>query len=85
MPTYTYQCQRCGNTFDEILPIARMHEPEQGNCSKCGGEIKKIITPVTVSYAGAPRVIPDWFNDNLKRIKERYGSQKTTVDDHIKR
>jgi hypothetical protein len=34
---------------------------------------------------GVSKPIPDWFNDRLKKIKKRYPSGSTNLDNNIKR
>ena len=54
MPTYDYKCEKCGNEFEDFLPIAKRAEPTEESCDKqlhraapvCGGEIKmKAVAP----------------------------------------
>jgi putative FmdB family regulatory protein len=41
MPTYEYQCQKCGNTF-ELLQ--KMSDKPVSECPKCKGKVKKLIS-----------------------------------------
>lgn len=36
MPIYTYNCNRCGNTFDELVPLAKADDVCRKACEKCG-------------------------------------------------
>jgi putative FmdB family regulatory protein len=85
MPTYTYECQGCGSMHTQINKISDMNIPEGVPCDRCGGEIKKIITPVGISYNGQTRTVPDWYNDRLKQIDTRYPKGSTTLSNHTKR
>lgn len=40
MPTYTYQCTSCTETFDEILKVADRHLPTEKPCSMCNGKLE---------------------------------------------
>jgi putative FmdB family regulatory protein len=40
MPTYDYQCKKCGNEFEVFHSMSS--EPVK-ICPKCGGEVKKLI------------------------------------------
>lgn len=44
MPTYEYQCEACGSTFDKVMKISEMYEPEKDSCEACGEhKVKKKI------------------------------------------
>ena len=58
MPTYDYECKKCGYTFEEDLKIADRNIPTESPCVQeidvqqtkhmtfaqaCGGEVKQII------------------------------------------
>ena len=58
MPTYDYECKKCGHTFEETLKIADRNAPTESPCVQeidvqqtelmtfaqaCGGEVKQII------------------------------------------
>ena len=40
MPTYEYECLKCGNHFDEVQSITA--EPLK-TCPSCGGPVKRLI------------------------------------------
>ena len=42
MPTYDYKCEKCGNEFEEFLPMAKRTEPTEKPC-ECGGKISQVI------------------------------------------
>jgi putative FmdB family regulatory protein len=37
MPTYTYRCEQCGETFEQSESVTT-HLTEKPRCPKCGGE-----------------------------------------------
>ena len=58
MPTYDYECKKCGHTFEETLKISDRNAPTESPCIQdmnvqqtkhmsfaqaCGGEVKQII------------------------------------------
>ena len=58
MPTYDYECKKCGHVFEEDLKIADRKIPTESPCTQkidvqqtkhmtfaqaCGGEVKQII------------------------------------------
>ena len=65
MPTYDYECIKCGHTFEEDLKIADRKIPTESPCVQqipktkhmsfeCGGEVKQMI------------VAPGFAYDNIK-------------------
>ncbi len=42
MPTYVYECEKCGERFEILQGIT---EPPRKRCPKCRGKLKRIITP----------------------------------------
>lgn len=80
MPTYDYQCDKCGHIFDEFLSMEDMKRPETEPCPYCQeGPVKiaYIIPPAisgdTVSLAGKK---PDRdFRNLLGRIKKKTGGR----------
>ena len=58
MPTYDYRCEKCGNEFEDFLPMSKRTKPTEEPCAQnidvqqtkhmtfaqvCGGEVKQII------------------------------------------
>ena len=61
MPTYDYRCEKCGNEFEEFLPMVKRIEPTEEPCEKdvgvdeqavCGGKISQVpgLTPPAFTY-----------------------------------
>ena len=44
LPTYSYQCKDCGDHFDQFQTMSNYLVPTETPCTKCSGEIQKIIT-----------------------------------------
>lgn len=40
MPTYAYQCEDCGHTFDRFQ---RMSDPPVDQCPACGAPVRRLI------------------------------------------
>ena len=86
MPTYDYRCEKCGNEFEDFLPMANRAEPTESPCEKdigvdesivCGGKIDQVpgSTPTAFAYdnissPGHTKKPPDWFGDRMKHIKK---------------
>jgi putative FmdB family regulatory protein len=83
MPTYDYQCNKCGFTFEVQLPIAQREDPIGQPClsheagldafvEKCDGVIEKKSTAPGVSYTYGGAKTSDSFKDVLRRIKKSH-------------
>ena len=45
MPMYTYQCEECGEEFEELVPMDERDEPQE--CPECGTPTKRIGIELT--------------------------------------
>ena len=87
MPTYDYGCVECDYEVEEILPIARRHEPLESPCPKCNGRIEqKIACPgfvydnISGTTAKGHKKKPDEaFTDHLKQMKRNYPGANMNV------
>ena len=61
MPTYDYRCDKCGNEFEDFLPMAKRAEPTKSPCEKdvgvdeqvlCGGKIDQVLSSTPIAFAG---------------------------------
>ena len=61
MPTYDYECKKCGNVFEKELKIADRKIPTESSCEQivlgqiqaspnCGGEVKQIMAAPYFGY-----------------------------------
>ena len=50
MPTYAYKCTACGNTFDAVQSFS---DPALTTCDVCGGALRKLFSPVGVTFNGS--------------------------------
>ena len=81
MPTYDYECIKCGYSFEEDLKIADRKIPTEERCRfpTCGGEVKQIIVKaagfaydnIKTKHSVKPPEVAQ-LNDRLKDIKSRY-------------
>jgi putative FmdB family regulatory protein len=56
MPTYEYECTKCGNRFEKMQA---MSAPPEKKCPACGGKVDKLISAGAVhvknpAAAGSP-------------------------------
>ncbi len=42
MPTYVYECQRCGARFELLQGI---NDPPRQRCPECRGKVKRLLMP----------------------------------------
>ena len=96
MPTYDYRCEKCGNEFEDFLPMSKRTEPTKEPCDKqieqtkhmsikCGGKISQVTGLTSFAYdniasTGHPKKPPGWMTDKLKEIKKK--QPKSTMSWH---
>ena len=56
MPTYTYQCDDCGHSFDVFQKYS---EDALTVCSGCKGVIRRVIQPTAIVFKGSGWYIND--------------------------
>ena len=76
MPTYDYECIKCGYSFEEDLKIADRKIPTEERCRfpTCGGEVKQIIVKASgFAYDNIrtkhSKKVPGWYTDKIKDMK----------------
>ena len=76
MPTYDYECIKCGYYFEEDLKIADRKIPTEECCRfpTCGGEVKQIIVKASgCAYDNIrtkhSKKEPGWYSDKIKDLK----------------
>ena len=76
MPTYDYECIKCGYGFEEDLKIADRKIPTEERCRfpTCGGEVKQIIVAASgFAYDNIrtkhSKKVPGWYTDKIKDMK----------------
>ena len=76
MPTYDYECIKCGYAFEEDLKIADRKIPTEERCRfpTCGGEVKQIIVKASgFAYDNIKtkhsKKVPGWYTDKIKDMK----------------
>jgi len=50
VPTYSFACRDCDHRFEQVLSI---HHSTLPACSACGGEVRKVISNVAVTFKGS--------------------------------
>jgi len=72
MPLYEYKCLTCGYSLEVIQKI---NEPRLKKCPKCGGLLKKILSPPALQFKGSGWYITD-YAQNEKPEKETKVNEK---------
>lgn len=57
MPIYEYQCQKCGEVTEALQ---RMSDPPLTDCSKCDGDLKRLISAPAVQFKGSGWYVTDY-------------------------
>jgi len=50
MPAYDYRCTACDNVFEIVRSIS---DNTSVTCPECGGDTKRVFTPVGVHFKGS--------------------------------
>lgn len=78
MPTYEYECQKCGHEF-ELLQS--MKDAPRKTCPKCRGRVKRLLgTGAGLLFKGAGFYATDYRKSSYKEAakKETTASSSTT-------
>ena len=84
MPTYDYECIKCGYAFEEDLKIADRKIPTEERCRfpTCGGEVKQIIVKASgfaydnIRTRHSTKKVPGWYTDKIKDMKRNIPGNK---------
>ena len=58
MPLYEYECEQCGNRFEQIQKFS---DPPVETCPKCGGgPVHKLISSPAIQFKGSGWYITDY-------------------------
>lgn len=79
MPTYEYECEKCGFIFEEFQSINA--EPLK-NCKKegCDGSVKRLFSPgAGFIFKGSGFYITDYRSDSYKQAAKSDGSSSSST------
>ena len=82
MPTYDYECKKCGDVFELEFKIADRKIPTEESCrlTTCDGEVRQLITAPGFAYDNIGAKKPDAsFNDKLKEIKNAHYESNVNI------
>lgn len=79
MPTYTYECEKCGHGFEMEQKIT---DPPRRRCPRCRGKVYRVIHPVGHILKGSGFYRTDYrdesYIDREKKEKEKVETGKKT-------
>ena len=63
MPTYMYKCADCGHRFEAVQGF---HDDPHDTCPDCGGQVRRVIGNVGVTFKGSGFYRTDSRSDKKK-------------------
>ncbi len=57
MPLYEYECQQCGERFEEIRKFS---DPPLTEHEQCGGKLRKLLSPPAIRFKGTGWYVTDY-------------------------
>lgn len=77
MPIYEYQCKQC-NERQEV--IQRFDDAPLAHCSKCGGDMKKLMSAPAVQFKGSGFYKTDYASGSSSSAKPAETKSETTTE-----
>ena len=82
MPTYEYECEKCGHRFELFQS---MSEEPRKRCPKCRGKVRRLIgTGAGMIFKGAGFYATDYRSDSYKEQKKKESGDSAHVKDQPK-
>jgi putative FmdB family regulatory protein len=77
MPLYEYKCSTCGYSFEVLQKV---NEPRLKKCPRCGGLLKKVLSPPAIQFKGSGWYVTDYARNekrqNESAVKDKSKSEK---------
>jgi putative FmdB family regulatory protein len=77
MPTYEYECLKCGRVF-EIRQ--RISEPPLTVCDACGGQVRRLLSAAPFILKGEGWYVTDYPSESRKKALESEKSSGKPAD-----
>jgi len=77
MPTYEYECLKCGRLF-EIRQ--RISEPPLAACDVCGGQVRRLLSAAPFILKGKGWYVTDYPSESRKKALESEKSSEKPAD-----
>ncbi|MCX7825113.1 MAG: zinc ribbon domain-containing protein [Verrucomicrobiae bacterium] len=69
MPTYEYECNKCGHVFEVFQTIK---EPPKKTCPRCKGRVRRLIgTGAGLLFKGSGFYITDYRSESYKSAAKK--------------
>lgn len=82
MPTYEYECEKCGHRFELFQ---QMSEAPRKRCPKCRGKLRRLIgTGAGMIFKGSGFYTTDYRSDSYKEQKKKESGDTAHVKDQPK-
>jgi putative FmdB family regulatory protein len=72
MPLYEYKCLACRSLLEVLQKV---NDPRLKKCPKCGGLLKKVLSPPALQFKGSGWYVTD-YAQNKKPGKENNATKK---------
>jgi len=66
LPTYEYQCERCGRVFEVRQ---RISDPPLSACDTCGGPVRRLLAPAPFILKGSGFYVNDYPSESRKNAQ----------------
>lgn len=77
MPTYEYECQKCGHLFELFQS---MSDPLRKRCPECRGAVKRLIgTGAGLLFKGSGFYTTDYRSDSYKKDAKSASSDSSST------
>jgi putative FmdB family regulatory protein len=82
MPTYEYECQKCGHRFELFQS---MKDPPKKRCPKCKGAVRRLIgTGAGMIFKGTGFYSTDYRSDSYKSQSAKESGEPAKKDSKVK-
>jgi putative FmdB family regulatory protein len=81
VPTYEYECPQCPRVF-EIRQ--RISEPALTVCDRCGGPIRRLLSPAPFILKGGGWYVTDYPSESRKKALSSESGEKSSASSEAK-
>ena len=82
MPTYEYECEKCGHRFELFQS---MKDAPKKRCPKCKGKLRRLVgTGAGMIFKGSGFYVTDYRSDSYKSQKKKESGDSSKVKPEAK-
>ena len=82
MPTYEYECLKCGHRFE---CVQRITDPPRKRCPKCRGKVRRLVSSgAGMIFKGSGFYTTDYRSESYKKQKKKESETTPKVKDESK-